>query len=311
MAAVATLLPVFFMIILGMVSRGTGWISPEQKAGANAVVFGILFPILIFNLICTATLNLADLSTIAYLFACYLVILFAIGPLTSRFTSPRFAHISKYLLVSHEGGSVALPLFLSIVGTSSITVIFDMAGLSIAFIVAPIVVAREAAAGNANGKEILKNIFSNSFVIAVILGLVFNLTGLYQWIVASPFGPAWTATLDEATGPIVGMILFILGFDLAIDRETLAPILKLLTMRLACSAAIVGGFFLLFPELMADPLWLIAVLIYFSAPTGFGMAPVIEPLYKDEKDASFVSAFMSLYLLVSLVVYTIVVLFVA
>lgn len=311
MAAVSTLLPVFFMIGLGMFCRGKGWITPEQKAGANAVVFGVLFPILIFNLVCTAAFDVSDLSVIGYLFACYLVLLFVVGPLTSRFTSPRFAHISKYLLVSHEGGSVALPLFLSIVGTSSITLIFDMAGLSIAFIVAPVVVAREAAADNASGKDILKNIFTNSFVIAVIAGLLFNLTGLYGWIVDSPFGPAWTATLDQATAPIVGMILFILGYDLAIDRETLAPILKLLATRLLCSAAIVIGFFLLFPELMAESIWLIAVLIYFSAPTGFGMAPVIEPLYKDERDASFVSAFLSLYLVVSLIVYALVVIFLA
>lgn len=311
MAAITTLLPVFFMIVLGMICRGTGWISPEQKAGANAVVFGILFPILIFNLLCTAAFDVADLAVIIYLFAFYLVILLVVGPLTARFTSRHFEHLSKYLLVSHEGGNVALPLFLSIVGTSSLTVIFDMAGLSIAFIVAPILVAREASSSETSGASIAKSIFTNSFVIAVLAGLVFNLTGLYQWIVDSPFGPAWTATLDEATGPIVGMILFILGYDLAIDRETLAPILKLLAVRLACSAAIVIGFFLLFPDLMADPTWLIAVLIYFSAPTGFGMAPVIEPLYEDEKDASFVSAFMSLYMVVSLVVYTLVVVFLA
>ena len=206
---------------------------------------------------------------------------------------------------------MALPLYLSIVGTSSLTVIFDMAGLSIAFVVAPIVVAREAASGESDAKAILKNIFTNSFVIAVILGLVFNLTGLYQWIVASPFGPAWTGTLNQATAPIVGMILFILGFDLTIDRETLSPILKLLAVRVGLSALIVIGFFLLFPDRMADSLFLIAVLIYFSAPTGFGMAPVIEPLYKDERDASFVSAFLSLYMIVSLIVYTLVVVFLA
>ena len=311
MAAVTTLLPVFFMIALGMVSRGMHWISTEQKAGANSIVFGILFPILIFNLLCTASFDMSDLSVILYLFLFYLVILLVVGPITSRFTGRGFAHISKYLLVSHEGGNVALPLFLSIVGTSSLTVIFDIAGLSIAFIVAPIVVAREAAAGESSAGAIAKNIFTNSFVIAVLAGLFFNLTGLYQWIVDSPFGPAWTGTLNQATAPIVGMILFILGYDLTVDRETLAPILKLLGVRLVCSALIVIGFFVLFPERMADSIFLIAVLIYFSAPTGFGMAPVIEPLYKDERDASFVSAFMSLYMVVSLIVYTLVVVFLA
>lgn len=49
MNALSTLFPVFFMIILGMIARIKGFISPEQKEGVNHIVFNILFPILIFN----------------------------------------------------------------------------------------------------------------------------------------------------------------------------------------------------------------------------------------------------------------------
>ena len=44
-----------------------------------------------------------------------------------------------------EGGNVALPLYLSIVGTSSNTVIFDIAGTMICFIVLPVLIAKSAA----------------------------------------------------------------------------------------------------------------------------------------------------------------------
>ena len=35
MNALSTLFPVFFMIILGMIARIKGFISPEQKEGTN------------------------------------------------------------------------------------------------------------------------------------------------------------------------------------------------------------------------------------------------------------------------------------
>lgn len=50
MAALQTLVPVFFMLGLGYLSRVKKWISPEQKAGANTIVFTVLFPIMIFSL---------------------------------------------------------------------------------------------------------------------------------------------------------------------------------------------------------------------------------------------------------------------
>ncbi len=52
MAALSTLFPVFFMVLLGIISRIKGFVTPEQKEGANNIVFNVLFPILIFNSLC-------------------------------------------------------------------------------------------------------------------------------------------------------------------------------------------------------------------------------------------------------------------
>lgn len=310
MAALSTLLPVFAMLGLGMASRIRGWVTPEQKAGANRIVFGVLFPVMIFNLLASASLSLDVLPVVGYVFAMYLLALLVIGPLTARFTGAETAHFSKYLLATHEGGNVALPLYLSIVGVSSTTVIFDLAGTTICFIVIPIMIAREAA-GDASPAQIARNIVTNPFIIAVTAGLVLNLTGLYGALLASPFGEAWSGTISMITSPIVGTILFILGYDLQVSKDAVAPLLKLGIVRIGCSLLIIGGFFLLFGPLMAERSFLMAVLIYFSCPTGFGLAPLLTPLYRSERDASFTSAFMSLYIVITLVVYTGVVLFLA
>jgi predicted permease len=310
MAALSTLLPVFAMLGLGMASRIRGWVTPEQKAGANRIVFGVLFPVMIFNLLASASLSLDVLPVVGYVFAMYLLALLVIGPLTARFTGAETAHFSKYLLATHEGGNVALPLYLSIVGVSSTTVIFDLAGTTICFIVIPILIAREAA-GDASPAQIVRNIVTNPFIIAVTAGLVLNFTGLYGALLASPFGEAWSGTISMITSPIVGTILFILGYDLQVSKDAVAPLLKLGIVRIGCGLLIIGGFFLLFGPLMAERSFLMAVLIYFSCPTGFGLAPLLTPLYHSERDASFTSAFMSLYIVITLAVYTGVVLFLA
>lgn len=309
MSALTTLFPVFFMLALGLVSRLKGWITPQQKAGANAIIFNILFPILIFNLMCSATIEMEHIKIIGYVFIIY-IIAFIVGKLTASFTGKDYAHFSPYLLTCVEGGNVALPLYLSIVGISSNTVIFDIAGTVICFIVCPVLIAKEAATGSST-KEMIKSIFTNSFVIAVILGLFLNLTGIYNILLASQFGEMINATLTQATTPIVSMILFILGYDLKIDKKTLSPILKLMSVKIVYYALVIIGFFVLFPNQMADKTFMMAPIIYFMCPTGFGLMPVIAPLYKNEKDASLTSAFVSIFMIVTLFVYTMVVIFIA
>jgi len=89
-----------------------------------------------------------------------------IGRLVAKFTGKNFSQISHFMLTTCEGGNVALPLYTSIVGVAyaSITVMFDLAGTLTAFVVIPIIVAKNCAE-NTTAKELVKKIFSNSFVV--------------------------------------------------------------------------------------------------------------------------------------------------
>jgi predicted permease len=309
MAALNTLCPVFFMLLLGYVSRIRGWITPEQKAGANAVIFKVLFPILIFYLISTAEIRTEHIQIIGYVVVCYLIAI-GLGTVIAKKITPEHAAIVPYLLSVTEGGNVALPLYLSIVGASSNTVILDLGGTIVAFILVPILVARHASTGASAGK-IAKNIFTNTFVICVMAGLFLNLTGIYDMLSASSAGSILSGIFAQETKPIVSMILFILGYDLKFEKKTMAPLLKLVGVKTIFYVLVIAGFFLLFPVLMADKTYQMAPLIYFMCPAGFGLLPMIEPLYRNEEDAAFTSAFISMYLIVTLLVYTCIVVFVA
>lgn len=307
MSALSTLFPVFFMVILGLFSRIKGFVTPEQKEGANKIVFQVLFPILIFNILFTSKIEKSAIFIVLYVFIAFCLTMI-IGKMLGKFTGEKFSHISYYMLTTCEGGNVALPLYTSIVGVAyaSNTVIFDLAGTLIAFVVIPVLVARSSME-QTNTKDLIKKIFTNSFVIAVLLGLVLNLLGVYQLLSDSPLIDIYTNTISTATAPIVGMILFIIGYNLKINMNTLGSIIKLLITRIILFACIIAGFFIIFPELMMDQTYMIAVLIYFMCPTGFALPMQISPLYKSSEDENFTSAFISLNMIVTLIVYTIIV----
>lgn len=309
MTVLTTLFPVFFMLLLGLVSHIKGWVTVNQKNGANSIIFKILFPVLVFNLMANANIELSHISIILYVYIAYLVIL-VIGKFITQHITKKYQKFAPYLLTVVEGGNVALPLYLSIVGQSSTTVIFDLGGIMICFITIPILIAKEVSAGSSY-KDIIKSIFTNTFVIAVILGLFMNFTGLYELLLASSFGDMISTTINQVTAPIIPMILFILGYDLNIDSHNLKPVLRLIAVKFVYYAFVILEFFVLFPELMADKSFMMAPIIYFMCPTGFGLMPIIEPLYQDEDDASFTSAFVSIFMIVTLFVYTMVVIFIA
>ncbi|MFL8888044.1 AEC family transporter [Helcococcus kunzii] len=308
MDALNTLMPVFFMLILGYISKRKGWISEEQKNGANALVFNILFPIMIFNLMAGAKFDASKIGIILYVLIVFIVE-FAIGKIVTPKLTPKYSHFASYLITVVEGGNVSLPLYLSIVGISSNTVIYDIAGVTMCFIIFPFIVSKEASTTSDKG-EMLKKIFSNTFVIAVLLGLLLNITGIYEKLLLSSFGKMISSTLSQAMQPIIPTILFILGYNLTIDKTSLQPILKLIGLKTILSTLVILGFFIFFPTQMSDPTYMIAPIIYFMSPTGFGLISIIEPLYKSKEDESFTSGFVSMFMIVTLIVYTAVVLFV-
>ncbi len=55
---------------------------------------------------------------------------------------------------------------------------------------------------------------------------------------------------------------------------------------------------------MADPVYLIAVLIYSTLPTGFAILMITAPIMKDESEQEFASAFISVHMILIPIVYT-------
>ena len=108
---------------------------------------------------------------------------------------------------------------------------------------------------------------------------------------------------------IPSIILFTLGYGFHLRTAQLKPLLTLTLVRLMLCGTIVVGFLLLFPGLMKVKIFFVGVLLYFACPTGFPVPLQIESLCNDEDDKSFMSAFISIFILVAMIVYTLITLF--
>lgn len=66
--AAAALVPVFFMVGLGQISHQKSWISMEQKEGACKIVFELLFPVMIFNVLFTTDFSADHFGMVTWVF---------------------------------------------------------------------------------------------------------------------------------------------------------------------------------------------------------------------------------------------------
>lgn len=300
------LFPVFFMLFLGYLARKKEWITTQQNEGGKKIVFNILFPILVFHVLAQSELKKEFLIQILFLFFAWSFV-FLVGKAMTRFTGKRFSNISPYLLLTCEGGNVALPLYISLVGAAHAVniVTFDVAGILINFGLVPILVTKQSSS-ELNWKSLLKKIFTSSFILAVLIGILFNVTGIYSYLMNSTFQDIYLSTIDIVLKPITGIILFTLGYELKLNRAMLQPLWRLSLLRLLTCSGIIGTFFLFFPNLMKEEFFSIAVFLYFMCPTGFPVPLQIQALVKDEEEEHFMSAFISVFLMIALAVYTII-----
>ena len=304
MQAIAKLFPVFFVLLMGLYARKRNWISHEQNDGIKSLALGILFPFLIYNIVADASLDKQIGVEIVYLIGVWIFVYF-LGRLFCRIMPKELSELSPFLLLTCEGGAVALPLYISVVGSAyAVNLIpFDLAGILVNFIFVPTVLQLK----QSNKFQLLplvKNVVSAPFVIAAVLGFITNLTGLQDMLLKNEiFGPLYENTIATLTAPIAALILFSLGYSINLKKSYLMPLVKLAGIRILFCTGIIASFFLLFPSKMANPIFLFGVLLYFYCTTGFPVPLQIKDILDNEEKEEFVSAFISMFLLIALAVY--------
>lgn len=310
MKVLATIIPVFFMIGLGMLSNRKNLVSDEQANGMYAVISKVFVPIMVFNAIFTSNIEVSALYIIIVVFFLHISGI-VIGKLTGRFIGKQYAHITPFVMSTVDGGNICFPLYATIVGSSYIgnIVLLDIANMFIVFLVIPLIVSASTS-HSSDIKVLLKNILHNPIVITLILAFTLKLSGVYTLVSSSSFIELYDGVVQMAIGPIVGVILFMIGYQFKIEKSSIGILIKCIFSRFVIMLTGIIVLLLLFPHIIDDRIMLIALLLYFMCPPALILQVQIKGLFKSNNDVSFLSAYTSLYIVITLIAYILIVSFV-
>lgn len=305
MQTVSAILPVVFMLALGCFARKFKIISDAQNAGIKKLIFTILLPILVFNASFTMQVEARYMKLMAYMFVLQCAVL-ALGFLAFRLIKNRYSHISPYLMTTIEGGNAFYPLYISLVGTAytSYFVLLDVPGIFMIFLVIPLILAGTKSGGS-SGASMIRDVYTNPIVCALVMGLVLNLTGVSAAFAKTSAFSAYEALASSATAPIAPLILFTLGHSFSIRANNLGAMLVTLAVRFAFMACGLFAAFAIFPWILSDPQLKIAVILFLACPPAFASPIILEKQCRCEEDGQFCSTYISLHMIATVLVFAI------
>ncbi len=309
MEVVSTVAPVFIMILLGYIANRRNLVTADQTQSMNAVMQKLFFPIMVFNAIFTSNIEVSSIVLITFVFVAH-IFAFFIGKMFGRVTSKEYQHISPYLMCTVDGGNICFPLYATIVGSSFIgnIILLDIACIFMVFIVIPLLVAN-ASNNSSDVKGNIKRTLTNPFIITLILAFSLKIVGLYNFIIDFKLDTVYTGVVNMITAPIIPIILFTIGFQFKIQKASVMPILKSMLLRISIMVVVIFSILNIFENVANNYEMFIAVILYFMCPPALIIQTQVSDLCKDEKDENFLSAFVSLYMVFTLVIYTVIIIY--
>lgn len=300
----AIVLPVIVMLVLGTFLRAKKMISGECVSGIKAVIANIMLPAVVFNALSMVTFTGDDIKLVAGIYGVFALLLaagFLIRPLFGAYS--KFA---PFLCVSCETGMLGYPLYMTLYGAEGLGTIVrvDLANILFAFTVFLFAI-KTVSDGSVDKKRLVMDSLHSPIIIAVILGLFMSVTGLGRMLAGAEIYGVYSSVIEMVTGPLTALVLLTVGYDLALDRSVLVSVAKVSLARLLLKGCGLATIVFLFRSFWADKSLLAAVVLMFCLPGQF-----ITPIYvSEEEQRKFVSTQLSIYTLISILVYIVIAVF--
>ena len=291
------IVPIFVVLILGVMARRKQMMKPEEIRGLQNFVVKFAIPCVVFNSCVTAQIGVESLSTMGLSLAMVLC-----GTLWAfRSGKKKFAyHNFPMLFAAQETGMLGIPLFLILFGTGEAyrMGVLDVAQAAVAF---PVIAILTSDTGESpDPLEIVKKVFTSPLLIMAALGLSLNFSGLAVRMEEAGILGILTESTSFLTQPISVLMIFSVGYNFSLERESRGPVLRIAALRFGICAAfgvLIQLVLCLIPGV--DNLTRITMLMYCTLPTSY-LAP---GLGRSQKDYTVASGVCSILTAVSLVIF--------
>ncbi len=303
MDTVRVMLPVVLMLAMGFIFKTTGFISEHGIDDIKKYITTIALPVTIFHAMGIARLN-SDTAYIVVAMFLVLTIAMLVGFLLRRFIPEPYSNYLPFLITVFEGGMFAYPLYQNLCGEDKLVyvVIVDIAGCIFGFGFYYGILALVDQKTKFSFKSLGMTAVKSPTFLAVVLGLLCNVSGLMNILLESPVGSTYVAIKDIIVAPLTAMILICVGYTLRIDRELIVVCLKTIIIRVL-TMVLLGFAVIKLLKITPDNRYMLAAfLVYFVCTPTFSLAGFV----RNKDAAQYCSMTTSMYVFITIIGYAII-----
>lgn len=287
-------LPVFVMLLLGMLCRKKNIISREGVGAMKTFAVNITLPAVMLSAFATAQYSRESLIVPLVIFAvCVLMLL--LGRIGCRLLAIP-GRLSPFLATGFEAGMLGYALF-ALLFAGEPTASFAIVDLGQVLFVFTLYKALLAGQGGLRG--VIREAVHAPTVWAIAAGIIIGASGLYTALIPSGMAGVLDAVTDFVSAPTSAVILLTIGYDLVPGEIRWRKTAKLAALRLSVSL-IAFAAVLAFDRLLLGGLMHIGALaLMFTLPP-----PYVLPVFADvEEERTDISSALSTLTLLSLLLF--------
>ena len=292
-----TALPVFVMLIMGMLCRQRNFLSREGVDTLKKVVINLTLPFALFSAFATADY---DLSAVVIPVVVYIAmgVMLALGFLAAKLQK-NASKMSAFVSACFEAGMLGLPLFALLFPDKSVS---HFAILMLGHDLFVFTLYKTLLVGKTSPKDMVKDMLTSPTLIGVLLGLAVGATGLYGQLHKWGVGGILDSVTGFVSAPTAAIILLCMGYDFVPKEIPWKKTARLIAVRLVIAGALLGGLITSNRAVLGNMIFEGALLMLFIAPP-----PFIIPVFTDQPaERAELSASLSAMTLLTMVLFAIV-----
>ena len=298
------IIPIFAAVFLGILSRRRNILFATDVKGLQQFVMKFGLPCLLFNSCFRADIG-GSSAGIALILIPFMLLsaLWAFTAGKKKFPY----HNLPMLFAGQETGTLGIPLFLILFG-AEIAMYMGLLDIAQAIIALPTAAILSTDSGSTSAKSILRKLFASPLMLAIILGITLNLTGVSAWLDTVAIGTLLTQITGFLAQPVSTLMIFCAGYSFSLAKENRGAILRISAVHLVFMVVlcIITQFALsLLPGTDALTRW--SAVLYCALPASY-LAPTLG---KTDGEYTMASGVCSLLTLLCLVCFCIIAFFTA
>lgn len=292
--------PIFAAIFLGILARKKKVLTAQQNQGLQQFVTNFGLPCVLFNSCLTCDLGAEQLTTMLMVFIPLLIsTLWAFWARKEKYPY----HNLPMLFTAQESGMLGIPLYMTLFGAAE-AYRMGVMDLTQSITCIPTIAILTANVGeNPTPFAIAKKVFRSPLLLMALAGLTLNLSGAADWLDSVGIGAVITETTTFISQPVSAAILFSVGYNFSMEKESRSQISQLCVVHFVYFAVwgVINQLILcLIPSVDPQTRW--AVLLYSTLPASY-LAP---GLGRSEKDYTVASGVCSVLTVVNLLVFCVI-----